>query len=112
MAGSFSEKVLQYTKKIPRGKVTTYSEIARAIGSPKASRAVGNALNKNQDPYRIPCYRVVRSDGLVGGYGSGTPEKVRRLRRDGIQVKGGKLDLSRHFHPLTRLGIQHENRDT
>ena len=87
---SFSERVLELTKKIPKGKVTTYSEIARALGNPKASRAVGNALNCNTRPDVIPCYRVVRSEGSVGGYSSGAKEKTRRLEKDGIEVRNGK----------------------
>jgi len=96
----FSEKVLQLTKKIPKGKLTTYSEIARALGNPRASRAVGNALAGNRQPNIIPCYRVVHSDGSVKGYSGigGTREKVRRLERDGIEIKNGKVDLKKYFH--------------
>jgi O-6-methylguanine DNA methyltransferase len=100
----FSERVLQLTQKIPKGKVTTYSEIARALGNPGASRAVGNALRRNACPDRIPCYRVVRSDGSPGGY-SGVMDslgKIRRLERDGIGIKGKKVDLERHFHCFSR----------
>jgi len=100
----FSENVLELTKKIPKGKVTTYSEIARALGNPDASRAVGNALKSNACPDKIPCYRVVHSDGSVGGYsGRGsTKEKVRRLERDGIEITKGKVDLKRYFHSLRK----------
>jgi len=94
----FSERVLKFTSKIPRGKVTTYSEIARALGKPNASRAVGNALARNEKPDIIPCYRVVCSDGSVGGYSSGAEEKICRLRKDGIEIKKGKIDLKKYFH--------------
>ncbi|MCJ7816703.1 MAG: MGMT family protein [Candidatus Aenigmarchaeota archaeon] len=97
---SFSEMVLETTKKIPKGKVTTYLEIARAIGNPESSRAVGNALNRNTKPDIIPCYRVIRSDGSVGGYASGTKEKTRRLEKDGIEIRKGKVDLKMYFHSL------------
>ena len=94
---NFSDKVLMLTRKIPKGKITTYSEIARALGKPGASRAVGNALNKNKHPGRTPCYRVVRSDGSLGGYSSGAKEKIRLLKRDGIKIRNGKIDLKKHF---------------
>ena len=94
----FSERVLKFTSKIPRGKVTTYSEIARALGKPNASRAVGNALARNEKPDIIPCYRVVCSDGSVGGYSSGAEGKICRLRKDGIEIKKGKIDLKKYFH--------------
>jgi O-6-methylguanine DNA methyltransferase len=99
---NFSERVLELTRKIPRGKVTTYSEIARALGEPGASRAVGNALRRNKCPDKIPCYRVVRSDGSVGGYSSGKKEKLRRLEGDGIPVSGGKVELGKHFYSFGR----------
>jgi len=60
----------------------TYAEVARAIGKPKAARAVGNALNKNRNP-EIPCHRVVRSDGKIGGYNKGTKLKIRLLQSEG-----------------------------
>ena len=67
----FKEKVYRIVSKIPRGKVLTYKEVAKLSGKPKAFRAVGNILNKNFDP-RIPCYRVIRSDGKIGGDNRGT----------------------------------------
>jgi O-6-methylguanine DNA methyltransferase len=98
MKKPFSEKVLELTRKIPRDKVTTYSEIARALGKPQAGRAVGNTLRRNVCPDKIPCYRVVRSDGSVGGYSSGKKEKIRRLERDGIRVRKGRVELERYLH--------------
>ena len=62
---TFTEKVYEVVGKIPRGKVLTYKEVARLAGSPRASRAVGNILNKNHNP-KIPCHRVIRSDGKLG----------------------------------------------
>jgi O-6-methylguanine DNA methyltransferase len=102
MKRGFSERVLRLTEEIPKGRVTTYSEIARYLGSPKACRAVGNALNKNAFPERIPCYRVVHSNGSVGGFALGQAEKIRRLERDGIHVINGKLDLEKHFHSFIK----------
>ena len=67
----FAFKVLEVIKHIPYGQVKTYSEVAELIGSPYASRAVGNVLNKNSFPILIPCHRVVRKSGAVGGFSSG-----------------------------------------
>lgn len=68
--------------RIPRGKTLTYQEVARRAGNPRAYRAVGNILNKNPDPKRIPCHRVVRSDGSVGGYTQGTQRKTALLKKE------------------------------
>jgi O-6-methylguanine DNA methyltransferase len=77
----FEKRVYEACKRIPRGSVVTYSEIARAIGSPRASRAVGNALNKN--PFSsVPCHRVIRNDGSVGGFAHGTNRKVELLKKE------------------------------
>ncbi len=93
-------------KQIPRGKVTTYGEIAREItGSVRAARAVGQAVAKNPYPVikplqglrgrgaepHIPCHRVVKSDGDVGGYSLGVDTKIRLLRAEGVEIKGGKV---------------------
>ena len=64
----FQLKVWNYLKKIPKGKVKSYLEVAKAIGKPKAFRAVANAVGKNPYPPKIPCHRVIRSDGNLGGY--------------------------------------------
>ena len=65
---SFSQKVWQLTAQIPSGRVSTYGQLALALGQPKASRAVGNALNKNPKAPQVPCHRVVRVGGQLGGY--------------------------------------------
>lgn len=87
----FSSRVIELTKEIPKGRVSTYADIARALGNPKASRAVGNALNKNPHLVTVPCHRVVRSDGCVGGYAAGTGKKIALLKHEGIQTKCGKV---------------------
>lgn len=76
---SFTERVYAVVRTIMRGETMTYAEVAKRAGSPRAVRAVGNILNKNYDP-TIPCHRVVRSDGTVGGYNRGTRKKARLLR--------------------------------
>ena len=79
---SFKEKVFEVVSKIPKGKTLTYKEVARKAGSEKAFRAVGNILNTNYDP-KIPCHRVVRSDGETGGYNRGEKLKKEILKKEG-----------------------------
>ena len=85
------EEVYRLTRQIPRGKVSTYGAIAKALGDIRASRAVGFALNQNPNPDFTPCYKVVNSDGTLGGFGLGIEEKIRRLEKDGIKVIDGKI---------------------
>ena len=82
MKTTFKEDVYAIVKKIPRGKVMTYKQVAEAMGHPRAVRAVGNALNKNQDP-KVPCHRVIRSDGKIGGYNGFQGKKARLLKEEG-----------------------------
>ncbi len=78
----FQLKVWNYLKKIPKGEVRTYLEVSKAIGKPKAFRAVANAIGKNPCPPKIPCHRVIKSDGSIGGYsGKGDIKKKLRLLR-------------------------------
>lgn len=79
---TFKEKVYAVVKKIPRGEVLTYKQVAKRVGKPLAFRAVGNVLNKNKDP-KVPCHRVIRSDGKIGGYRDGGLFKIKRLREEG-----------------------------
>lgn len=83
MNSSFQKKVYNIVRKIPKGKVLTYKEVAKLAGSPGASRAVGNVLNKNYDK-SIPCHRVIRSDGKTGGYNRGGRNKIRLLKDEGF----------------------------
>jgi len=85
------KKVLEATKKIPKGKISTYHEIAKAIGEPKASRAIGNALNKNPFAPIVPCHRVIKSNGEIGGFASGSKEKEKLLKSEGLSVKNHKI---------------------
>lgn len=78
---AFQSEVFAVVKKIPRGKTMTYKQVAEKIGRPQASRAVGNALNKNYDP-DIPCHRVVRGTGKIGGYNRGTKRKKELLDKE------------------------------
>ncbi len=81
---------------IPDGMVTTYGDLARALGDIKAARACGYMLSMNSDPDNIPCYKVVMSDGSLGGYSLGLDEKIRRLKNDKIEVNNGKIDLKKY----------------
>ena len=98
----FSEQVLKLTKNIPKGKVATYADVAKALGKPKAARAVGIALRKNRTPLIIPCHRVIRSDGSVGGY-SGKKNKAELLEAEGIVVENGKIELPKFRVIFKRL---------
>ena len=84
----FQLKVWTYLKKIPFGTVKTYSQVAKAIGKPLAARAVANAIGKNPYAPKIPCHRVVRSDGSLGGYSGKGGVKIKRflLKKEGIRL--------------------------
>lgn len=91
MDKNFTDKVYDVVKNIPRGSVLTYKEVAQRIGAPKAYRAVGNALNKNHDP-KIPCHRVIKSNGSIGGYNRGFNKKRALLKEERYM---GLWDLNR-----------------
>ena len=84
----FQLKVWTYLKKIPRGSVKTYTQVAKSIGRPLAVRAVANAIGKNPCAPKIPCHRVIRSDGSLGGYSGkgGIKTKKLLLKREGITL--------------------------
>lgn len=90
-ASIFNKAVWEATRKIPKGKVATYGILARKIGRPKSARAVGNALHKNPYAPAVPCHRVVRSDGSVGGFASGSKKKIAILAKEGIKIQNGKI---------------------
>lgn len=97
---SFAEKCYSVLRKVPRGKVTTYAELARSVGSPKAARAVGNAMNRNPFAPKVPCHRVVKSNGKVGGFASGTKKKTEMLKAEGIEITNEVVDLKKYFCKL------------
>ncbi len=90
----FERDVYLATFKIPKGMVSTYGTIARMIGRPNASRAVGNALHKNPLWPMVPCHRVVRSDGGFGGRPGHASGRRKRCEEEGIPIKGGKVVMS------------------
>ncbi len=80
----FAQKVYAIVAKIPRGQTRTYSQVAAAAGRPGAARAVGTIMHKNRDTTRVPCHRVIRSDGTIGNYAFGGEAKKRALlKREG-----------------------------
>ena len=93
--GSPTKKVYEAVRKIPKGRVATYAQVAELAGNKRMSRAVGNALHRNPDPVNIPCFRVVNSKGELSGnfaFGEGVQERL--LTEDGVEVRDGKVDLS------------------
>ena len=86
-------------KNVPRGFVTTYKELAERSGSPGSPRAVGNLLAKNNKLVIIPCHRVVKSDGSLGGYVRGTTEKRELLQKEGVEFSSpNKVNLKKCFY--------------
>lgn len=79
----FQQQVYDFVRMIPEGKTTTYQEVAKAIGRPKAFRAVGTALGRNPFAPQVPCHRVIRSDGGMGGYAWGVSKKIKLLKKEG-----------------------------
>lgn len=80
---SFKKSVLEVVKNIPKGEVLSYKEVAKRAGNPKAARAVGRILHNNRNP-QIPCHRVIKADGKLGGYNRGVKVKLGLLRKEGI----------------------------
>lgn len=95
MVTQFQNKVYELTKKVPRGKVTTYSAIAKKLHS--SPRAVGQALRCNPFAPVVPCHRVIKADGTIGGFGgevSGKQieKKIHMLREEGVEIKDNKIE--------------------
>ncbi|MEE9323772.1 MAG: MGMT family protein [Candidatus Aenigmarchaeota archaeon] len=97
-----NEKVYSLLKRIPKGKVTTYGELAKV--SKLHPRSIGTLMRKNSDPVNIPCYKVVRSDGSVGGYSAkgGIKTKIKLLQKDGIRIEKGKINLNVHLYRFSK----------
>ena len=90
--------VYSLLKKVPRGKVTTYAGLARAAGT--HPRAVAVYMKTNEDPVDIPCFKVVKSNGDIGGYSGpgGVRMKIGLLKKNGIVVEGGRINLEKYFY--------------
>jgi len=91
MLTKFEKQVLEAVRRVPRGKLVTYKQIAKIIKKPQAQRAVGNALEKNPYPIKIPCHRVIRADGKIGGHKWGETKKIELLKKEGIKIRNGKV---------------------
>lgn len=94
-------KAILLLKKIPCGKVTTYGGLAKAVGS--SPRAIGQVMRRNEHPETYPCYKVVSSSGNIHGYdgclkGAKVSKKIGLLRKDGIEIRNNKIDLSKYLH--------------
>lgn len=87
--------LVEYTynlvRQIPPGRVSTYGAVAKALGNKGYARAVGKWMNKNPNADTMPCFKIVSSDGSLGGFGLGLDDKIRRLKQDGIKVRNGKI---------------------
>ena len=93
-----TKRIYEVVKKIPKGKVATYGQIAELAGDKRMARAVGNALHKNPDPDNIPCFRVVNAKGELAGefaFG-GAGEQAKLLEADGIEVTDGRVNLEKY----------------
>ncbi len=89
------KKLLQ----VPRGKITTYGELSKAVGLKNGQRVVGRIMNKNPYPVIIPCHRVVNSNGQIGGYAYGPDVKTNMLNKEGIEIQNGKiLDFEKRIY--------------
>ncbi len=95
-----TNRIYEYLASIPKGKVVTYGQIGELLGNRRLARAVGNALHKNPDGDKIPCYRVVNGKGkLSAGYAfGGIDEQKRRLEADGIEVTDYAVDLEKYLY--------------
>ena len=83
--------VYKKLSQVPQGKVTTYSELAKAVGLKNGQRVIGQIMKKNPFPVIIPCHRVVKSDGQVGGYAYGIEVKENMLKNEGIKINKGQI---------------------
>ncbi|HEX9780692.1 MAG TPA: MGMT family protein [bacterium] len=109
---TFESKVYAAARRIPRGRTRSYGWVARRAGKPGAARAAGNALNRNPFAPRVPCHRVVRSDGRLGGFARGPAAKRRLLEREGVVIRNGKVAGSRNDQGSSRSrNAQRETRN-
>ena len=86
-----STKVYKKLLQVPEGKVTTYGDLAKAVGLKNGQRVIGTIMKKNPFPAIVPCHRVVKSNGKIGGYVYGERVKSQILAREGIKIKAGRI---------------------
>jgi len=96
---NLEQKIYKKLLEVPKGKITTYGELAKAVGLKNGQRVVGKIMNKNPYPVIIPCHRVIMSTGKIGGYAFGEHIKIKLLNDEGIKIKNGKiLDLENRVY--------------
>lgn len=88
---NLQQKIYKKLLEVPKGQITTYGELAKAVGLKNGQRAVGRIMNKNPYPVIIPCHRVVMSTGKIGGYAYGEHVKTKMLNDEGIKIHNGKI---------------------
>ena len=88
---NLQEKIYKKLLEVPKGQITTYGELAKAVGLKNGQRAVGKIMNKNPYPVIIPCHRVVMSTGKIGGYAYGEHVKAKMLNDEGVKIQNGKI---------------------
>ena len=88
---NLNEKIYKKLLQVPKGQITTYGELAKAVGLKNGQRVVGKVMNKNPYPVIIPCHRVVMSTGKIGGYAFGKNIKTNMLNDEGIKIQNGKI---------------------
>ena len=88
---NLQQKIYKKLLEVPKGQITTYGELAKAVGLKNGQRAVGRIMNKNPYPVIIPCHRVVMSTGKIGGYAYGEHVKTKMLNDEGIKISNGKI---------------------
>ncbi len=96
---NLEQKIFKKLLEVPKGQITTYGELSKAVGLKNGQRAVGKIMNKNPYPVIIPCHRVIMSTGKIGGYAYGEEIKTRLLRDEGLEIKDGKImDLEKRIY--------------
>ena len=88
---NLQQKIYKKLLEVPKGQITTYGDLAKAVGLKNGQRIVGQIMNKNPYPVIIPCHRVVMSTGKIGGYAYGEHVKIKMLNDEGIQIENGKI---------------------
>jgi methylated-DNA-[protein]-cysteine S-methyltransferase len=100
MTTIFQSQVYVLCSQIPKGKVSTYKEIAKAMKT-KAYRAVGSALNSNLYAPKVPCHRVIHSNGDVGGFAHGQEQKIKLLTQEGVEIKNNKINVEKYLFTVS-----------
>ncbi|HXV67035.1 MAG TPA: MGMT family protein [Nitrosopumilaceae archaeon] len=96
---NLSEQVYKKLLEVPEGSVTTYLELSKAVGLKNGQRVIGQIMKNNPFPAIVPCHRVVKSDGKIGGYAYGQNVKANMLKKEGIKIQNGKiLDWNKTFY--------------